>query len=67
MTLKRIAIAVLILWIVRNCIVDASQFRWPYLGAGWLGMVIGGTVADPRVWMLVIGIFLLNYREKKMK
>jgi len=42
-----------------------SQFQWPYLAASWVGGCIGANVGDLRVWMLVIGIVLLNYREKK--
>ncbi len=65
MTLKRVAIAVLVLWIIRNIVMVTSQFQWPYLAASWVGGCIGANVGDLRVWMLVIGIVLLNYREKK--
>jgi hypothetical protein len=65
MTLKRVAIVVLILWVVRNIVVVTSQFQWPYLGVRWAGAVIGYNLFDVRVWLLVIGIALLTYREKK--
>jgi hypothetical protein len=65
MTFKRVAIAVLILWLIRNVVVVTSQFQWPYLGASWVGAVIGYNLFDPRVWMLLVGIVLLQYREKK--
>lgn len=67
MTLKRVAIAVLILWVVRNVVVVTSQFQWPYLGAKWVGAVIGYNLFDVRVWLLVVGIVLLAYREKKKR
>ncbi len=64
-TFKRIAIGLLVLWIIRNIVVVTSQFQWPYLGARWVGAVIGYNLFDVRVWMLVVGIALLTYREKK--
>jgi hypothetical protein len=67
MTLKRVAIAVLILWIVRNVVVVTSEFQWPYLGVRWVGSVIGYNLFDLRVWMLLVGIVLLQYREKKQR
>lgn len=67
MTLKRVAIAVLILWVVRNVVMVTSQFQWPHLGAGWVGAVLGYNLFDVRVWLLAVGIVLLAYREKKKK
>jgi hypothetical protein len=65
MTLKRVAIAALILWVIRNIVVVTSEFQWPYLGASWVGAVIGYNFFDLRVWMLLVGIVLLQYRERK--
>jgi len=65
MTLKRAAIVVLILWLVRNIVVVTSQFQWPYLGASWAGAVIGYNLFDVRLWLLAVGIVLLAYRERK--
>jgi hypothetical protein len=62
---KRVSIAVLILWVIRNIIVVTSEFQWPYLGTSWVGAVIGYNFFDLRVWMLLLGIVLLQYREKK--
>jgi hypothetical protein len=65
MTFKRVAIAVLIIWVVRNVVVVTSQFQPPYLGARWVGAVVGYNLFDVRVWILVVGIALLAYREKR--
>ena len=64
MTFKRVAIAVLIIWVVRNVVVVTLQFQPPY-GARWVGAVVGYNLFDVRVWLLVVGIALLAYREKK--
>lgn len=57
MKLHLVAKAVLILWLVRNFAVI-----FPTYG---LGGFIGYTVADIRVWLLVIGLAALHYRAKK--
>jgi hypothetical protein len=44
--------------------VVTSQFQSPF-GAVWVGGVVGYILGDLRVWMLVVGIVLLQYREKK--
>jgi len=48
---------VLIFWLVRGAVVLIPKY-------GVFGF-IGGTVADLRVWLLVIGVFLLYRRMRK--
>jgi hypothetical protein len=55
--LELIASAVLILWLVHNFFVFFPSY-------GLAGFV-GGTIADVRVWVLVVGLLVLRYRSKR--
>jgi hypothetical protein len=60
-TLEGIGWGILILWIIRNFF----HFFMPYGGAEGVGQFIGGTLGDLRVWLLVVGLLLVHYRNQK--
>ena len=55
--LELIASGILTLWLIRNFFVFFPSYG--------LAGFIGGTIADVRVWVLVVGILVLHYRAKR--
>jgi hypothetical protein len=62
-----VAKVVLVLWIIRDVVVSYGSLGGiEHSGiAGVIGGSIGYVLFDVRVWMLVIGILLLRYRNRK--
>lgn len=69
-TLKRIAIVFLILQAGYNVVSYANwsslgRMNWIAASAGFIGGSIGACVGDPRVLILLVGVAVLSYRERK--
>ena len=69
-TLKRIAIVFLILQVAYNVVSytnwsSLGKMNWIAASAGFIGGSIGACVGDPRVLILLVGVAVLSYRERK--
>jgi hypothetical protein len=58
-----LGLSVLVLWLLRNLLVIAPTYGHGI--AGMIGAFVGGTLADIRVWLLAVPLYLLYRRMNK--
>jgi hypothetical protein len=69
-TLKRIAILFLIFQAGYNVVKytnwsSLGSMNWVAASTGFVGGSIGACIGDPRVFILLVGVAILSYRERK--